>query len=99
MFSIASAPSTTCGLSTRPNCRASVCWKQPIKKLHTFNLLSLILDLGSPELLDSGGQTIGGGVEVNETEDGQKRHNQIEDLEGLADMLRSRMYIIRTGPV
>ena len=61
-----------------------MCWKQSIKK-HT--LVSLVLDLGSPELLDGGGQTIGGGVEVDETEDSQQRHDQIEDLEGLADVL------------
>ena len=68
--------------------------------MHFVNtLVSLILDLGSPELLDCGGQTIGGGVEIDETEDGKERHNQIEDLEGLTDMLRLRMNIILTGPV
>ena len=61
-----------------------MCWKQSIKK-HT--LVSLVLDLGSPELLDGGRQTIGSSVEVDETEDGQQRHDQIEDLEGLADVL------------
>lgn len=56
--------------------------------MHFVNtLVSLVLDLGSPELLDGGRQTIGGGVEVDETEDGQQRHDQIEDLEGLADVL------------
>ena len=57
--------------------------------MHFVNtLVSLVLDLGSPELLDGGRQTIGGRVEVDQTEDSQQRHDQIEDLEGLADVLR-----------
>ena len=61
-----------------------MCWKQSIKK-HT--LVSLVLDLGSPELLDGGGETIGSGVEVDKTEHSEERHNQVEDLESLAHVL------------
>ena len=53
-------------------------------------LFSLVLNLGSPELLDGGSQTVRSGVQVQKTEHGKDRHNQIEDLEGLSQMLHVR---------
>ena len=65
-----------------------MCWKQPNKEIaHLAPLVSLVLNLRSPELLDGGGETIGSGVEVDKTEHSEERHNQIEDLESLAHML------------
>ena len=51
-------------------------------------LFSLVLNLGSPELLDGGSQTVRSGVQIQKTEHGEERHNQVEDLEGLSQMLQ-----------
>ena len=65
-----------------------MCWKQPNKEIaHLAPLVSLVLNLRSPELLDGGGETIGSGVEVDKTEHSEERHNQVEDLESLAHVL------------
>ena len=57
--------------------------------MHFVNILvSLVLNLRSPQLLDRGSQTIGRGVEVDKTEHSEERNDQVEDLESLAHMLR-----------
>ena len=53
-------------------------------------LLSLVLNLRSPELLDGGSQSVRSGVQIQKTEHGEERHDQIEDLEGLSQMLHVR---------
>ena len=65
-----------------------MCWKQSNKEIaHLAPLVSLVLNLRSPQLLDRGSQTIGRGVEVDKTEHSEERHNQVEDLESLAHVL------------
>ncbi len=57
--------------------------------MHFVNILvSLVLNLRSPQLLDRGSQAIGRGVEVDKTEHSEERNDQVEDLESLAHMLR-----------
>ena len=53
-------------------------------------LFSLVLNLGSPELLDGGSQTVRSGVQVQKTEHGMDRHDKIEDIDGLSLILHVR---------
>ena len=79
-----------------------VCWKQPNKEIaHLAPLVSLVLNLRSPELLDGGGETIGSGVEVDKTEHSEERHTQVEDLESLAHVLHviPRKHTHRSGVI